>query len=222
MRMFHKTCDDAKFQYDWLCDLPSAHRPSILKYDGTLNKLSMEHLNLLQPVHWRNVWATARTVLWAANSDQLPCQIGEYIQYCSRRLNCLKSSERKWAEMAILELVKHRLTPVAKVHGDLTLENCFEVNGCQILFIDPGHTRGLNCKEIDEAKILQSLDGWSWHRHQRILEPDALSTFSPRRVHWCLLVTHYLRILRHEHPALALDFAHRRINEITEMLYGTP
>lgn len=125
-------------------------------------------------------------------------------------------------------------TPVASCHGDLTLENVVcrrkvaENTGIEMLdfvFIDPGHPRGLPCREMDEAKIMQSLEE---HSNRNVangtFEPIQRGTFDwyneklaslPHRV---LLASHYLRLLRHakKHPQWRVEHARKRLEELTQ------
>lgn len=78
------------------------------------------------------------------------------------------------------------ITPVVNPHGDLTCDNVIGDT-----FIDPGECHGLWCREIDEAKLMQSARGW---KHESRPLP-----FTPHRIHWVLLLSHYYRLLKYDH-----------------------
>jgi hypothetical protein len=140
-------------------------------------------------------------------------------------------------------------TPVASCHGDLTLENVVWVRMApetpieymmyqmdwqfltgekglppegRFVFLDPGHSRGLPCRENDEAKLLQALeelDEGHWRdkpcsgeiAHWYVTKMASL----PHRV---LLASHFLRLLRHaaKHKSWRVEHARRRLQELTE------
>ena len=148
----------------------------------------------------------AANVMWYSEPGLMPLgnsHKSEYLMYCGIHLS----------DPIAGVLYATALTPVSYCHGDMTLENCIDT-GTRIVFIDPGWPRGLNCKELDEAKVLQSVDGW----HELKGYPKPKCTFEWRPVHWALLVTHYLRLLRHPelHTEVQLAFARKRIEEICE------
>jgi hypothetical protein len=81
-------------------------------------------------------------------------------------------------------------------YGDATLEN-FVTGGDEVYGIDPGRTHGLNCRELDEAKLLQS---WVMHWETRVRGrpvSDEVLPFTPNNTHRILLVSHWMRLLRH-------------------------
>lgn len=115
------------------------------------------------------------------------------------------------------ELIDAELTPVRVCHGDMTAENVIvEASTGIVKFIDPGNARGLPCREIDEAKLMQSMDGWE---RAKGLDPKwdlnaCLQYFQPKRVHWILLASHYARLLMHQHSAACLIHASNRLRYI--------
>lgn len=128
-----------------------------------------------------------------------------YIQYVA-----LRSPDNR-VGAAMLKLKRADLTPVHTCHGDLTLQN---VVGNYI--IDPGDPRGLPCREIDEAKIMQSLDGYDVIKYG--YPPPFPCVFEgARKVHYVLLLSHYVRMLRHQ-KGHVLAFAQRRITELCDLL----
>lgn len=106
--------------------------------------------------------------------------------------------------------------PVNLVHGDATLCNfVVGVNGTTTA-IDPGQHRGLCCREIDEAKLLQTDCGWDYIRHNQCSPLDrADAYFEIRRVHQLLLITHFVRLLRHPHTHDALELAEACIRQLS-------
>lgn len=148
------------------------------------------------------------------------CHKEEYIDYVKRcKFNspmCIpyhtgaQEKDYKWIWDTIMEA---DLTPVAYCHGDMTLENCIDTGGDGIVFIDPGYPRGLNCREIDQAKLLQSLRGW----HELKGYPKPISIYNWRPIHFALYVTHLIRLLCHPelHTEVLLAWA---VNEVKEMI----
>lgn len=123
-----------------------------------------------------------------------------------------------------------QLTPVASVHGDLTLENVVYTGQNMLLnipprfvFIDPGYDRGLPCRELDEAKIMQSLDEmtntsvWVAPHTGTVQSYEWLQEKLKSPAHRLLLASHYLRLLRHaaKHPAWRVEHARKRLEELT-------
>lgn len=140
-----------------------------------------------------------------------------YIEYCKERLSLIEhSSSSEWADPIWRTIRDKHLTPVAFCHGDLTCENVILSHG-EVKLIDPGKSRGLDCMELDESKILQSYDGW--HKMKHGSQPGALG-FDISHVHWALLATHYIRLACHKdlHPfkyrKWALDRARSIANEL--------
>lgn len=158
---------------------------------------------------WQDVVAAAVSGLWGGPDDTtLPIDVRVYCDYVHDRAREVDVDVDR--VLCRLRECDYDLTPVRVCHGDMTLENCLWT-GDGVVFIDPGDPRSLPCRELDEAKILQSLDGWEdcfQHTHEMPTRP----------VHWALLVTHYVRLLRHDHPESRLEHARRRIREITEVL----
>ena len=115
-----------------------------------------------------------------------------------------------WPCSVLEPILTDELTGCEVIHGDLTFSNVIGH-----VFIDPGHDRGLPCRELDEAKLMQSIDGWEHvYRGWPQVKYDS---FPARRIHWVLLLTHYIRMLRHV-GEIGQDFARRRIDAITYLL----
>lgn len=119
-----------------------------------------------------------------------------------------------------------RFTPVSNCHGDLTLENVVvpvERYDTPFVFIDPGYPRGLPCRELDEAKLMQSLEealrcgplvGFIQDDDPLVWLEEKLESIT----HRTLLLTHYIRLLRHaaKHPAWRVEHARWRIQELCQ------
>jgi hypothetical protein len=102
------------------------------------------------------------------------------------------------------------LTWVEQVYGDCTLENII-LTPNKVVLIDPGHPRGLVCKENDDAKLLQSLRGWENVKKGEEPEPKLmLDDVSDTVV--AIYITHLYRLLRHNHSAWCYKWAEKEIN----------
>ncbi len=134
----------------------------------------------------------------------------------------LYASRVKWhpvgfaAAKALAALPSSEFHPVNLVHGDATLCNfVVGVNG-RSTAIDPGQHRGLCCREIDEAKLLQTACGWDHIRHNQSPPLDMIGHYvDTRRVHQLLLITHFVRLLRHPHTRDALELAEACIRQLS-------
>lgn len=83
------------------------------------------------------------------------------------------------------------------VHGDLTLENILLDPYDLPILLDPGMHRGFSFKEIDEAKLLQSILVL-WERVKRGFNyPLLKAPFKITDLHLSLLDVHLFRAIRH-------------------------
>lgn len=117
---------------------------------------------------------------------------------------------------ALAAMPSSTFTPVNMIHGDPTFSNIIiKYTTGKAELIDPGHHRGLCCKELDEAKVLQSYDGFE-RVCRRIQRPDDLDIPDciSQPVHWVMLITHYVRLLRHIKCERSLAFARMRITAL--------
>jgi hypothetical protein len=120
-----------------------------------------------------------------------------------------------------LELVNSnliRLHAADEVVGDCTLENIILSDG-RVYFIDPGHPRGLKCKELDIAKILQSMRGWEHFKRPKVFalrESDHFGMYTRETV--ALYITHLYRLLKHEHSQQCHEWARLEIHNAKENL----
>lgn len=195
--------DSDRHQASWYAQAPAGLIPSGLELTGTL--LSYDFVQGQHPTDWQAVHRAA-SGFWAMPGPTLPIDPERYIDYCCADHPVLAREIR----VAVL-------TPVALCHGDMTLANVIQDRTGRLTFIDPGYDRGLPCVELDEAKLLQSLDGFDvvyrgWQ------QPQAWPKMPTRRIHWALLATHYLRLLKHVEHRPSRDFAQQRIKEICELL----
>lgn len=189
-------------QARWLEEAPHAVVPSNIKVH--IDCYSYDFVEGKHPTDWRKVMRQAELLWGWQGCTPLEIDVGAYIRYC----------EERWVPEACLrEIRKAKLTPVAMCHGDMTFANAIETRDGDIIFIDPGEHRGLPCRELDEAKILQSLDGFDVV-YRGWAQPMAYPKFPTRRIHWALLATHYARLLRHVKHEPSLAFARQRIEEI--------
>lgn len=132
-------------------------------------------------------------------------EVNRYLEYVSNKLNILGLPDRVFYMEQIRSCVTvNTLTPVNNVHGDLTFENVIiNPDTKQVTFIDLGVVRGcLYAKEIDEAKVLQSVLGW---KNTGVFRPDRYF----RRVHFALCLSHMARLLANasKHHVCDLDKA---------------
>jgi hypothetical protein len=94
-----------------------------------------------------------------------------------------------------------QLPLVANVHGDLTFENIIIEPNDNIVFIDPGETRGANTPALDRGKLLQSfVMRWEQRNDPKRTNPWDQPNPWPLwadRLDWAFLVTHWARLVRH-------------------------
>ena len=95
------------------------------------------------------------------------------------------------------------------VHGDCTAENIV-YDGDKYVLIDPGNPRGLYCRELDQAKLMQSWIGWNWGVATRGEFPWR----SPQV--YALCITHFYRLIRHKelHDDERIEFARDAIKKL--------
>lgn len=111
-----------------------------------------------------------------------------------------------------------QLTPTDMVHGDPTFSNVIVSYGGGATLIDPGNHRGLCVAELDEAKVLQSYDGFE--EVYRGITSSGMRSFRPTtikhtRAHGLFQITHYVRLLKHVKCQESLRFAEQRIRELS-------
>lgn len=151
--------------------------------------------------NWRLIWHTAAEWLWL--DAERPLDREGYVNYVCDIYDP--------GDGVLSPILNEPLTPVFNPHGDLTFENTVLYKN-KVVFLDPGSCRGLPCRELDEAKLMQSCDGWEIVDNGDP-EPPRQILFTDR-LHLALSLTHYIRLTRHEHPQHSLDFAWKRIKEL--------
>lgn len=251
MRLKRCQLDERDYQLEWFSKLKDHSPRGLVKhFDG----YSYEHVQGECPVRPERVPQLiqfCQRYLWSTMTTSLVSPPA-YVEYCMKVARQLRLTsvalflERRMLNIGLL------ITP-CRCHGDMTLENVVMTNeweafagkltdfpqrkkiesGCSFILIDPGHDRGLPCRELDEAKIMQSLEElikirssqedysyprlgflqgyfgeeiWKWYKEK-----------SQSPVHQFLLATHYLRLLRHadKHPSWRIEHAERRLKELT-------
>lgn len=219
-----KYTEKAEHEYSKLTNFPKFVRPRMLdkvwSVDSTAEEpigYSYNFVHGQHPTDWQAVMATA-IPFWNVG-EKLPILVGEYQKHCIDVAKEVLSSTDYLEFSSLL----HRginiedLTPVANCHGDLTFANCIQ-HGCNITFIDPGNDYGMPCQELDESKILQSVKGWdvvAYGAQQPIIYPF----MRVRKIHWVLLATHLVRLLRYDHPMDAKKWARETLKSVMNSLY---
>lgn len=213
----HGTEEEVTSQIEWL-QRCVAGPPDIQRMSPTLYKYRW--INGSHPTDPNQVWHAANLCIWDKTKTHLNISRVSYYTYVVSRIAHDIDSTKLRLSLAEIADSKHLITPVHQCHGDLTLENVICDYGNNLVFIDPGNPRGLPCQEIDEAKIMQSTIGWEKAKYnsRKSKEYKTLTVFEPRRIHWLLLLSHLVRLLRHEHPSHALKWAKERITFILEIL----
>lgn len=208
MTLRRKECQDAFDQFSWLVQLPEQLRATNLRIlhstAYTYDEIEGDH-----PHHWNVMWCRALD-FWYNGKDRLDIDRTAYVNYINSIMPGLPIDEIMVAE----------LTPVAMCHGDFTRGNFLVDKNGVTKIIDPGHHRGLPCRELDEAKMMQSMDGWECITHG--LPPmNVWPLFNARKIHYVLLLTHYARITRHFdrwRSRRVVEFVHNRIRTLKELL----
>ena len=175
--------------------IPETFRPSNITWENGI--ISYDYIDGAQSQCVATVWEHAKEALWEGKPQEIDRKA--YIDYVKMRCE----------NFPYIPMPDVELTPVRMTHGDLTMSNT--IGNCK--FIDCGDSRGLECREIDEAKLLQSLDGFDvWKRNH--LPAIGPAPFKIRKIHLWLLWTHYIRMWRHQPN----PFAFKRIEELCNIL----
>lgn len=147
------------------------------------DKLEYDWVDGTHNEDWKSIWLCMK---WQSASEPTYEDRRAYVHYV---LDRCPSNLWQCVYPALMPIITDKLHGVVMPHGDLTFSN---VIGSTI--IDPGNSRGLNCREIDEAKLMQSLDGWKdkFGPHHVPIQKRAVNA---RMVHIALLVSHYVRML---------------------------
>lgn len=196
---YYETPYDCTIVYDFIAGRPS------------LSLMSMHHV-------LSELWASAdhcddrRKALMSFSVD-----LDAYERHLMHCVPADNIDDAEWA-MKTLRSYANTLTPVRQVHGDASQSNFVHTYGDnpRVVMIDPGHHRGLCVKELDEAKLLQSLLGFEYVYRHFHMPHYVLLPFEVTRCHIALLVTHLLRLLRHvgKNCAKSTHFAKQLISRI--------
>lgn len=195
-------------------------RPRRMSYEQTVIKYDMV---LGRQPKIKEVVVAAQAYLWGTHFLDLEGIQGparaKYIAYLQERTrqttDFFDDLWRHKLSALWIELHKVLLTPVRECHGDLTIANCvFDRDFNRVIFLDPGHVRGLKCREMDTSKLYMSADGWDEMCGFNHVDPDIQA---PTKAELILLASHYLRALFHSHPKRAIEFAVMRLMEITSL-----
>lgn len=183
--------------------IPSAYRPRNLEFDtnvmsydyvaGVPATMSQAHMHLNE-AYWKGF-----TYAYACN-----VRPWEYVAYmksigfiCPTILGVIESSS---------------FTPVCMCHGDATPWHVIEGYNGIVTIIDPGNPRGLECKELDESKLLFGYDNVGQLMFGANYPRDTVIPFEVTDIHRALLATHYYRMTRHHKRLTTFSFG--RIMEI--------
>lgn len=183
---------DAAWAYYWMTKVGGSSVPANVQSDGSV--VSYDFVEGSLPSSWDAPHAAAMKYLWDAPGPKLSIDVREYTHYVAGRAAHQNVDVRR--TLNYIDTYTG-FTPVYTCHGDLTFENMVQTYKGDIVFIDPGHAHGLPCRELDRAKMMQSLEGWEVIAKGRppLHLPDAPYPFS--KIHYALLITHYVRLLAH-------------------------
>jgi hypothetical protein len=221
MPIVKKIANDAHHQFKWLDHLPIECRPpGLCASHSRRHCISCYQYDLIigdQPTP-DELWTTLCRHVWEDKRfSEMTIDRKEYHLYCVNKVHELGFKNRQVMRALDLITAGSELTPVRRCHGDPMICNAKKTRVGQIILLDPGHHRGLPCREIDEAKIMMSIDGWDQVRYGDPPSPWC-SKIEVRKIHLVLLMTHYIRLLLHPHIQPAHRFARRRIGEIARTI----
>lgn len=163
--------------------------------------------------------------IWNHNSRRTKiCNTSEYINYMHGLLAYHYSELETLgcnpgAAFEIFERLSNcTLTPVFTTHGDMTLQNTIREAGSKyIRFIDPADDHLLRCRELDESKLLQSIDGWEIIARGWFRTIKNVKLINRSEANLILLLSHYIRMLRYQKGNCKM-FAYKRIFELIDQL----
>lgn len=176
--------------------------------------LSYDFIEGTHPTDGKEMHRFGESALWGGGPlCQQPIDRVGYVKYCANRVT--GHYELKPVLDALGFILDDELTPVADCHGDFTNQNVIRRRrDHRLVMIDPGHDRGLPCRELDESKMLQSVEGFcELHRGT----PRLCWQMSPSRIQLVLLMTHYIRLLHHITDQRCVEFAVSRIKGISRL-----
>lgn len=176
-------------------------------------------LKVCQEEIWRSVYEEGTTIKMML-PQQYKNAYGAHVLNVTRDQRGIDGYDKDWVmllEEAVKLIIKAELPLVANVHGDLTFENVLVQEDNNIVFIDPGETRGAHTPALDRGKLLQSFvmrweqrdscpdfkmstsgitttltsaKQWPW------LDPNPFPEWADE-LDWAFLVTHWARLVRH-------------------------
>lgn len=204
-------------EYDDLYRIRITHRPQNITFkDGNL---SYDYVDGSPSTSWSNVWLAAKLAMWNCNGDEklLDMHPNKYADYCK------EIAYYEYCSTEFHDIIRYirnfeNYSPVRMCHGDLTLYNTICYLDDKIVFIDPGDCHELPCIEMDESKMMQSLDQFGTI-FRNLPNVNALPLFNSKKIHWALLATHYLRMLKHI-KGPAKKFALQRCTWISEVIFN--
>ena len=176
--------------------------------------------NMFVPGCYPHLWL--HDVLYAlerihsGDDEPLPLDMDEYIGNLHKRAGV---AFRLQHTLKVLEKYGHKAQPVfGTVHGDCTLGNVIRKRDGDLVFIDPANPRGMPCVELDQSKLMQSLDGWEVIKYglpQAVVCPTDWPRLEPNPLHYAFLATHYWRMLPYQvGDEQATRFAEMRLREL--------
>lgn len=206
--MIHKlriTKPATQWEYEQLMRIHWYFRPRQVEFD--VDVIMYDYVDGVPATNVMAVWHAANAGLWEYGSEREPMEVNGYINYVLNRTPVRYVSK---VTSYLTDNLKD-LTPVAICHGDMTMYNAIQ-SGDNIVFIDPSPCHGLPCREMDESKMMQSLDGFGT-LFRGLPNVDAWPRFRYKPAHFALLLTHYIRMLPHVTDD-ANAFALQRIEEL--------
>lgn len=172
--------------------------------------------------HLENLYSSAFCYLWSRHiRGDVNLAISEYLGYVNELNAGLGYPCGLFNRVAACIFDASGHIVMTEMHGDLTLENVLRTQDDHYVFIDPGMVRGgLSCRQLDEAKMLQSVLT-KWDILNRTSPTFGLrAPFEVEPVHIAFLITHWIRLMRHteRHGSEILEHAPAVIRELEEML----
>jgi hypothetical protein len=210
-----------RWAYDRMWAWPARSKPSSLLYDEEDKTLEYDLVIGYTPTHWRHVHLNLRNTLWGEPNDPfvMEMDIAKYIAYIFELLPRVGYQEPMTTViLGIMQKLRDcKLTPVRDFHGDCTMQNVLLTSENSYKYFDPGLCHGLPCRELDEAKLLQSCNGFC-ELYRGTPTPVDANLFFPTKPVMILSMSHYIRLLAHVKHAPSLEFARSQITRLMEIL----
>lgn len=210
------------WQWERMCGWPPSVKPQSLKWvDGNL---SYDWVAGVHPTNGAEMHRFMVQALWGSLLPNcMELDRTAYVSYVTDRARqattvtgdkFFNRDDMRRIMRALEFVIDDELTCVSDYHGDCTNHNVLKTPSGRMILIDPGEARGLPCREIDEAKMLQSYEGFcEMYRGT----PRLRWTVSPSRIQLVLLMSHYIRLLHHIYDDRCVAFAVRRIESISRL-----